>query len=210
MLATALPTTALVGELATTAPHAAAATPIPAYWLVASDGGIFSFGGAAFYGSTGAIALNKPIVGMAATPDGRGYWLVASDGGIFAYGDAQFYGSTGAIHLNQPVVGMAATPGGGGYWLVASDGGIFAFGNAQFFGSTGAIRLNQPIVGMIRGQGGTGYFMVAPEGKVPPKNPPLPGASAIPTTGRLSGDGADPKYDAAPKFDTRPAESVNQ
>ena len=31
---------------------------------------------------------NKPIVGMAVTPDGHGYWLVASDGGIFSYGDA--------------------------------------------------------------------------------------------------------------------------
>jgi hypothetical protein len=37
------------------------------YWLVASDGGIFDFGDANFYGSTGAISLNKPIVGMAAT-----------------------------------------------------------------------------------------------------------------------------------------------
>ena len=36
----------------------------------------------------GGTPLNKPIVGMAATPDGGGYWLVGSDGGIFAYGDA--------------------------------------------------------------------------------------------------------------------------
>jgi hypothetical protein len=63
------------------------------YWLVASDGGIFSFGDARFYGSTGALALNAPIVGMAATHDGGGYWLVASDGGIFTYGDAGFFGS---------------------------------------------------------------------------------------------------------------------
>ena len=60
---------------------------------MASDGGIFSFGDAQFYGSTGDIHLNQPIVGMAATPDGGGYWLVASDGGIFAYGDAAFSGS---------------------------------------------------------------------------------------------------------------------
>ncbi len=37
------------------------------YWLVASDGGIFTFGDAQFWGSTGSIRLNKPIVGMAAT-----------------------------------------------------------------------------------------------------------------------------------------------
>ena len=35
------------------------------YWLVASDGGIFSFGDAPFMGSTGAQKLNQPIVGMA-------------------------------------------------------------------------------------------------------------------------------------------------
>ncbi len=96
----------------------------------------------------GRAPLNKPVVGMAATPDGGGYWEVASDGGIFSFGDAQFYGSTGDIHLNQPIVGMAATPDGRGYWLVASDGGIFAFGDALFYGSTGGIRLNQPVVGM--------------------------------------------------------------
>jgi len=35
------------------------------YWLVASDGGIFSYGDASFLGSTGALTLNKPVVGMA-------------------------------------------------------------------------------------------------------------------------------------------------
>jgi hypothetical protein len=35
--------------------------------LVASDGGIFSFGDAGFLGSTGGIHLNRPIVGMAST-----------------------------------------------------------------------------------------------------------------------------------------------
>ena len=35
------------------------------YWLVAADGGIFSYGDAGFYGSTGGTTLNKPIVGMA-------------------------------------------------------------------------------------------------------------------------------------------------
>jgi hypothetical protein len=57
----------------------------------------------------GSTPLNQPIVGMAATPDGKGYWLVASDGGIFSFGDASFYGSMGGTHLNQPIVGMAAS-----------------------------------------------------------------------------------------------------
>src|ERR1700677_3604034 len=77
--------------------------------MMASDAGIFSFGDASFFGSTGAIHLNDPIVGMAATPDGGGYWLVAADGGIFSFGDAGFHGSEGGAHLNGPVVGMATT-----------------------------------------------------------------------------------------------------
>src|SRR2546422_7423313 len=43
--------------------------------------------------SSDLLTLNNPIVGMAATPTGKGYWLVASDGGIFAFGDAVFQGS---------------------------------------------------------------------------------------------------------------------
>jgi len=58
------------------------------YWEVASDGGIFAFGDAAFEGSEGGQHLNAPLVGMAITPHGKGYWEVASDGGSFAFGDA--------------------------------------------------------------------------------------------------------------------------
>ena len=136
------------------------------YWLVASDGGIFTFGAAGFYGSAGDIPLNQPIVGMAPTPDGKGYWLVASDGGVFTYGAAHFYGSAGGMRLNEPIVGMAATADGGGYWLVASDGGVFSFGDAVFHGSTGAMRLNAPVVGMAATADGDGYWLAARDGGV--------------------------------------------
>ena len=131
-----------------------------------SDGGIFSFGNAQFYGSMGGKPLNKPVVGMAATADGRGYWLVASDGGIFNYGDANYDGSMGGKKLNDPIVGMAATPDGGGYWTVASDGGIFTFGDAQFYGSMGGQHLNKPIVGMAATPDGGGYWLVASDGGI--------------------------------------------
>ena len=144
----------------------AAAPPRAGYWMVASDGGVFSFGGSNFFGSTGAVALNQPVVGMAATPDHSGYWLVAADGGIFTYGDAGFFGSTGSLRLNRPIVGMAATPDGRGYWLVASDGGVFAFGDAAFHGSTGALRLNRPVVGMAATPTGAGYWLVAADGGI--------------------------------------------
>ena len=136
------------------------------YWMVASDGGIFSYGDARFFGSTGNITLNKPIVGMAATPDQKGYWMVASDGGVFSYGDARFFGSTGNITLNKPIVGMTVTRDGGGYWLVASDGGVFSFGDATFHGSTGNLTLVKPIVSMDAAPDGKGYWMVASDGGV--------------------------------------------
>ena len=144
-----------------------AATPTDhGYWLVASDGGIFSFGDARFHGSTGNLRLNKPVVGMAATPSGRGYWFVASDGGIFSFGDAGFHGSTGNLRLNKPVVGMARTRSGHGYWLVASDGGIFTFGDARFFGSGGGRALPAPITGMAPTPSGNGYWLIGLNGSL--------------------------------------------
>ena len=124
----------VAGRLALPAVGMAATPSGHGYWLVASDGGIFSFGDANFYGSTGAIRLNRPIVGMAVTPSAQGYWMVADDGGIFAFGDANFYGSTGSRHLNRPIVGMVATVDGRGYALAGGDGQVFTFGDAPDLG----------------------------------------------------------------------------
>jgi hypothetical protein len=54
-----------------------AATPGGGYWLVAADGGIFSFG-AEFYGSLGGGGLTEPAVGMVASKSGHGYWIVTT------------------------------------------------------------------------------------------------------------------------------------
>jgi ribosomal protein L24E len=136
------------------------------YWSVASDGGIFTFGDARFYGSTGDKRLARPIVGMATTPLRKGYWFVAQDGGVFSFGNAGFYGSTGDKSLAKPIVGMAATPTGKGYWFVAQDGGIFAFGDARFYGSMGDKKLARPIVGMAATPSGKGYWFVAQDGGI--------------------------------------------
>jgi hypothetical protein len=64
-------------------------------WEVSTDGGVYTFGDAGFYGSLPGlgIAPAAPVVGMTRTPDGAGYWLVGADGGVFTFGDAPFYGS---------------------------------------------------------------------------------------------------------------------
>jgi len=58
----------------------------------------------------GAAHLNAPMVGIAATPDGKGYWLAGADGGVFSFGSAPFQGSMGGKPMNAPVVGIAAYP----------------------------------------------------------------------------------------------------
>ena len=126
------------------------------YWLVAADGGIFTFGDAQFYGSTGNIRLNKPIVGMTATPSGQGYWFTASDGGVFAFGDAQFYGSLGSTPQSRPIVSITSTSDGGGYWFTNNNGAVSEFGDATYWGSAPQV-INKPVVGMAEAAG-TGNF----------------------------------------------------
>jgi hypothetical protein len=149
-------------------PTAAAAgvATVGGYRQVASDGGIFTFGDARFFGSMGGAHLNRPVVGLAATPDGKGYWEVASDGGVFTFGDARFFGSKGRAQIRSSVVGMAPSPDGKGYWEVAANGRIFAFGDADAHGSIGGKPLNRPVVGMAATPDGKGYWEVASDGGI--------------------------------------------
>jgi hypothetical protein len=135
------------------------------YWLLAGDGGVFSFN-APFHGSTGGLRLNRPALRMAPTTTGGGYWFVASDGGVFAFGDAPFYGSMGGRFLVRPMIGVIPTSTGGGYWMVAEDGGVFAFGDAGFLGSLGGIPLSAPIVALAPTPSNRGYWLLGRDGAV--------------------------------------------
>jgi hypothetical protein len=148
------------------------------YWLVGSDGGIFSFGTAGFHGSMGGTPLQRPVVGITPTSTGNGYWLVASDGGLFSFGDSAYYGSLPGLgfhpagsrlpqSLNAPIVGMVPTVTGQGYFMVASDGGVFAFGDAQFEGSCPGIGgCAGAAVAVMPDRTGMGYWLVTNEGAV--------------------------------------------
>jgi len=149
-----------------TAGGADSTAPTVGYQLIASDGGVFSFGDQHFAGSTGGTHLNSPVVAASAGCGHDGYWLAAADGGVFNFGDAGFYGSMGAVKLNAPIVGMASSASGRGYWLAASDGGVFNFGDADFKGSAGKVKLNSPIVGMAASPSGKGYWLVASDGGI--------------------------------------------
>jgi SpoIID/LytB domain protein len=104
------------------------------YWQLGSDGGIFSFGSAQFYGSMGGTPLNEPIVAMAPTPDGHGYWLLAADGGVFAFGDAQFYGSLPGSDVSATAVAILPSADGQGYLIETSSGRLLPYGDAPQLG----------------------------------------------------------------------------
>jgi hypothetical protein len=172
----------------------------PGYWLASSNGGVFSFGGAQFFGSAGNIALNKPIVGMAAAPDGGGYWLVASDGGVFTFGDARFYGSMGATPPASPVVDVAPATGGGGYWMLEANGTVQGFGDALAVGtgsgSPGVSSAHSAMTSMAPSADGQGYILADLSGQAFTFGDEVYAgdvASAVPGySGRIVGSAASP------------------
>jgi hypothetical protein len=164
-------TTPTLAQLTGT-PVATSTLPAPGaaqgYWLDATDGGIFAFH-RPFYGSTGSIQLNQPMIGMAATHDDGGYWLAAADGGVFTFGDALYFGSLpGENHRTSKVVSILADPATGGYVLILNDGTVWdfhtpSFGDLPFFG----FHVSN-IVGGAFTSDGRGLYLVGADGRVYP------------------------------------------
>ena len=124
-----------------------AATPDgDGYWLVAADGGIFSYGDAALRRlDRGRSGLNAP--GRRHGGDARRRGLLAGGARRRASSPTGTPSSTarpGRWRSTRRSSGMAATPDGGGYWLVARDGGVFTFGDARYFGSLGGTPAARP------------------------------------------------------------------
>jgi hypothetical protein len=76
------------------------------YWLAGSDGGVFTFGNAGFYGSYGGAFATSGVTGIMGTPDSGGYWLVRSTGAVLTFGDAAFLGSLEYQTLAGPIDGL--------------------------------------------------------------------------------------------------------
>jgi len=50
--------------------------------------------------------LNRPVVGILATPNGKGYWLVGADGGVFDFGGAGFFSDPALPVSGAPIIGI--------------------------------------------------------------------------------------------------------
>jgi hypothetical protein len=143
------------------------ATTTNGYWLVQSNGGVFTFGAAQYYGSVPGMGVTiGNAVGIAATADGRGYWIATSDGNVYPFGDAVAHGTLPGLGIQvNDIVGIASHESGG-YWLVGRDGGVFAFGSAHFYGSALGETLGAPVVGMTPSADGAGYWLAGKDGGV--------------------------------------------
>ena len=144
--------------------------------MVASDGGIFSYGDSQFYGSIPGLglhpagsglpnSLSAPIVGMVPTDSGRGYFLVGADGGVFAFGDARFEGSCpGVGGCVGSAVAVMPADSGNGYWVVTNTGQVYAFGDAAYYGAPGS--QSSTVTAAV--STGEGYYVLLANGKVFP------------------------------------------
>ncbi|GEM_PF-5504878 len=138
------------------------------YTILGTDGGVFAFGGAQFYGSLPAIGLvpNAPLRNLTLTTSEQGYYMMGLDGGVFCFGDAQFLGSLPGLGISNQTIDLEAVPGGQGYYLLGPDGGVFAFGTAQFYGSLPGVGVVNTALDMEVTPSGQGYWILGIDGGI--------------------------------------------
>jgi hypothetical protein len=118
-------------------------------------------------GHPGSDLPTGSVVGIAASPAGRGYWLAGADGSVSAQGDAAHHGDDVRSSRAGAVVEITATPTGLGYWLADADGRVAAFGDARLFGSlSGRVAEGRPITGFAATPTGLGYWLAGADGSV--------------------------------------------
>lgn len=161
---------AVIGTSASTVATASAATNPHTYDLVSSNGTVYNFGGAGFYGDEKGHHLAGAIVSMSITSNGRGYWLAGTNGSVFNFGDAKWYGSLASRHLtgSKAIVAIHSMSNNKGYWLVARNGTITHFGDATAINRLAGQHeaYSGSIVGAAMTPSGHGAWLVNADGDV--------------------------------------------
>jgi hypothetical protein len=115
---------------------------------VASDGGIFAYGGARFYGSAVGATLSA-VVGIAAAGS-AGYLVAEKDEQVLAYGDARNPVDTGGSSFD--FVGIVTFGDPGGFFPAQANGTALSYGDYWYlsmnYNMTMSTTLNAQIVGI--------------------------------------------------------------
>ena len=136
------------------------------YFMVASDGGVFAFGDAAFEGSCPAIG-GCAGAAVAVMPDANndGYWLVTATGHVYAFGNAPVLGAPNGV--SAPVTSAVRTHDGNGYWILLANGTVLPFGDATNLGGpTGLANGLRPATAIFATSTGGGYWVALSDGTV--------------------------------------------
>ncbi len=158
------------------------------YWLVAQDGGVFTYGDAKYYGSLGGVkhSAAHDEIAIVPTKDGKGYWLCDASGVVTPFGDAGKLLPVTKGTIRTPIIGFAVMPDGLGGWVVNSLGNVYRLGDSSLYGSLRSKKLADPIVAAAATLNGHGYWLTDATGKVssfgnasPPVTPPLAMKGAV-------------------------------
>lgn len=129
-------------------------------------GELMTYGDARYHGDLSHVAIDSPILAVAATPSGEGYWLMEASGRMHPFGDAPDLGSPGLPDAEYGIA-LAPTSTGQGYWVATQTGGVYTVGDARFFGSAaGTLGPDVDIVDLAASPTGKGYWLVDSAGGV--------------------------------------------
>ncbi len=187
----------LVGHASTAATAPVShASPVPGYWLVGADGGVFAFNApfegsgaprsgapglcpfafgptinisAASLANSGQVVTYLNCVAIAGSEASSGYWIANFSSLPSAFGSAAALGQLACSGLNGATEGwsgIAPTPSNHGFLLVSVDGGVLGCGDATPLGGVTNMNLAASIVGIASTPDGKGYWLVGTDGGV--------------------------------------------
>jgi len=175
------------------APHI---SPVPGYWLVGWDGGVFAYNApfegsgapqagspglcpfafgptinvsAASLANSGQVVSSISCVGIAAAGANPGYWIANFSSLPSGFGAATTPGQLGCSGLNGAFggwSGIAPTSSGRGFFLVSENGGVLGCGDATPLGGVANLPVVGSVVGIASTPDGKGYWLAANDGGV--------------------------------------------